>query len=558
MSKFAPALVGVGLLAALCSAPLHAQGPLPRTSIVQRGADRLLEDVQYMMSLTPEGREQWPTVKSFAEDIFLLGVNRAQPLRIDVILGDGPTRYRPAFPVAKERDFLDNLEGFGIDTRKKGTGFWQLRGGFDGYLRIKDGYGSIAEEKHEADIPESLAAPTSAIKPLIDADYDLALELSNTAVDPASMKTRAEKFREHVRTAILEKVGRLEDESKEDYDLRVLTIEQQLSDYEWFFAETAHVVAGWSADVRTGVGTSTFVVDPIPGSELEAAIKLLGEEPSYFANIPEAEGAILSLRLNHPLDPHRKANFEAFYASLATALRAQVDAGAKSDDEKEAAKQVSDLVIGMLADGARAGVADGFAEVAPIGGDGAHVGVAGIKSPDGKTADAIVKLLPKANEKFQVKLDTMLVADVAIHEVIVPLGELPHFEFIFGKNPVLYIGTSQDAVWFAAGPNALPSLQSAINLVGKEQPALEPGAPFAKLRMQLRPWLEFRERRAGESGDPELRKIVMTALATGDDTLSLECSREGNQLKGNMVIRDGVMRMIGRMMAKFSKENLEG
>lgn len=554
MPKITRWTAACSMLVALLATAAPAENPLPRTSIVQRGANRFLEDTQYMMSLTPEGRQQWPNVKGFFEDIFLLGIDRGRPLRIDVMLGDGPARYRPSFPVGNEKQFLQNLEDFGIEQRKRATGYWQLRDGFEGYLRIKDQYGSIAEEGHDTDVPATLPDPAAAIAPILAADYDLAVELVNDDLKPASMKTRAASFRRDVREEMLALVARREDEAKEDYELRRLTAEQQLDEWEWFFAESQRAVAGWTADVTTGVGTGESRLDPIPDTDLAKAVKLLGVDPSHFANVPVVDDSILSVRVNHPLDAIRKQRLADYYAGLAGNLRAKIAAGTRTDAEKAAMTEISDLVVKMFADGAAAGMADGFVEIAPFAND-LHVAVAGVRSPNGKAADAIVKLLPKANPKIQVTMDKATVGNVAIHEIVAPLDAYPHLAFLFGKNTTMYLGTSKDVVWFAAGPNAMASLETAINVV--DQPnAGKAEDPFVTVKLRLAPWLEFRNLRAGGKGDPELRKIVMDALADGDDSLNVEVSRDGDSLTGKLTVRDGIMRMVGRLMAKFSKENL--
>lgn len=539
------------------SVPAQAPKTSPRISIVQRGATRLLEDTQHMMSLSDEGEEQWETVQEFVEEIFLLGVDRSRPMRIDLVIGDGPTRYVPAFPVEDEDNFLTNLNNFDIDDRKKGKGYYELRDAFEGWLRFKDGYALIAEKDFAGDIPATIADPATAIAAILEKDYDLAAEIVNADVTQEARDTRRETFHKNVFDELVAAVGSRDDESKEEFDLRKLGIEQQLTEFERYYADTATARIGWTADTKKVTGTADILLEAIPESELAAALVLLNKAPNRFANVQRSENAILSLRLNNPLDPLRRKHFEEFYALLRPVLKTRINEKEGLEaGEKQGREKLVDLVIDMLDAGAQAGVAEGFAEIVPNG--KSHTGVVGIRSPNGKQADDIVAMLPTANGKIAIKTNAATVGGVTIHEVTLPIEELPGLASLFGESNTILVGTEKEVVWLAAGPDAMTALTNAINDVAKPNEG-SAADPFLDLSMRLRPWMDVRSKSAGETGgDPALREIVLESLKNGDDSLSLTLGRDDqNRVNGKLVVKEAVFRLVGRLMAKFSKENLE-
>ncbi len=541
----------------------------PRISIVQSSASRFLEDAEVLMWLADQGRKEkvGPEFQEFVEEIFLYGIERKQPVRIDVVVGDGPTRYIPSFPIGDLDEFRENLEAFDIESKKAGDGLFELDEALEGWLRVKDGYGSIAETK--GFLPANMEDPRKAVQAILVADYDLAAELVNEKTDAASQAERRKTFLANVTKELLAAVGAKDGESKAAFDLRKLGIEQQLAEIERYYADTALARIGWKADsqvtrkkvtlevvgVKQVSGVVSILLEPIPGSELDQAVQLLNKAPNHFANVPRNADAILSLRLTSPLDALRKKHFNEFYTLLRPALKARAnDRKELTAAEKQAREKLVDLVIDMLDAGAVAGNAEGFAEIVPAG--KVYTGVAAVRSPNGKAADDVVKLLPEANKKIKVATAVETIGNVTVHEVTLPAAELPGLMHLFGENDKVLVGTANDAVWFAAGPNAMASLKAAIEAVAKPNEG-DASDPFVDVVAKLRPWMEVRAKSAGEEGgDPALRKLVLDALATGDDTLTLQLTRKGQKVEGSLSVREGLSRVIGELMAKFTEETL--
>ena len=96
---------------------MAAEETTHRVSIVTAGANELLAGVEYIVGLTNEKEQkQWPVLKDYF-DVFLEGIDGDLPIRIDLLLDPEGTRYVSSFPFSKLKDFRENLEAFGIDSK---------------------------------------------------------------------------------------------------------------------------------------------------------------------------------------------------------------------------------------------------------------------------------------------------------------------------------------------------------------------------------------------------------------------------------------------------------
>jgi hypothetical protein len=211
------------------------------------------------------------------------------------------------------------------------------------------------------------------------------------------------------------------------------------------------------------------------------------------------------------------------------------------------------MVVKLLAANADKGIFDAFAEVR-MNAAGKKTSVAALRMIDGMGAVDILKILPETGKVADLKMDLAKEGDVRIHRVVVNLSPDSPFKMFMGGDDVL-VGTSKDVVWFACGTNALPELKSAIKLT-REKVEPKP-APFVELFVRLRPWLELRDKSAGKKGDPDLRKLALDALAKGKDGLSVQLIRKEDKVVGEMNIETDILRLVGSMMAKFSRETLD-
>jgi hypothetical protein len=525
----------------------------PSAKIALKSPIEVLNDLDIIMGLTtPVEQRQLPIVKDFIE-VFLVGVDRTLPVRVDVKFGGKIPRQVWSVPIADFKKFReDTLLGLGLKAKQQGA-FYKLpaqaKGGFEGWMKYAAPYASIAEK--QTDLPQG--DPSLGLKELLGPTADIAAEAENTKTDAPAQTDRRKTFQES-RKEILGAIKKKKDEKQADFDLKKKIIEYQLDEAEWFFAETQKLVMRWKTDATKNQGLAELELTPIAGTSLESAIVPLGTTPSHFATIEQSKDSILSGRLNHPLDEQRKKTL----TGLSSTLRARAKEAADTDTElsageKDASKKLADMVFDLLDAGTNAGMLDGFIE-AHSNASGKNTLVCGFRNPDGTKVSDILKLFPESRKGREAKLDADSEGDVKIHQVKIHEKDHPHYQAFFG-GPNLYIGSSKDAVWVAAGENALPELKATIKKRGEGTPAASP--VFGKLFLKMEPWMKLRHDRDPKQGNPQLRKLGLEAFAQGADFISGELRQEGKKITGKMLVETGVLRFVGKGIADFSRENLD-
>lgn len=555
-----------------------AEDSTPSVTIMSAGANEFLKDIEYIIGLTSkQEQKQWPVLEDYF-GYFLGGIDRSKPIRIDLLLGGKAVQYRSSFPLTSFSKFRDNLDSFGIDARRsrKFKGLYQLKGAFVGWMKYnKFRYAVLAETR--AHLPRTAKDPRKEIARLLDKEFDIAVDIRNSADGQAQRKKSFQNTRDEILAAVKRKKG----ESKEDFALRKMFAIHQMNEAERFFVEARQVTLGWTTDVARHEARLDIELDPIADTQLESAILLLGQNPSHFANIEKTDNSILSGRINHPLDAMRKNHLLDMWSKLRAKIDSSVDGSKKSTaKEKANRKQVAGLFFDMLVAVTKTGTVDGFVEVDEHK-SGKHTIVAGMKVADGNKLTEIIELLEGANLGEEVEVGFAREGDVSIHKVVLPARLRENFKELLGENDTLFLGTSQKTVWLAAGDNGLEALTAAIEK--GDQPAKgKPSTRFIDFYAKVGPWLKLRDqlkKAAGPKPKPKktaakksnsenavadltadrdaLRKLALQAFALGDDTIHFHLDRVDNRVEGQLLIKPGILRFAGKLLAKFSKENFD-
>lgn len=530
-----------------------ADDSVPSVVTMQRGGDELLADLEYLVKLdTKLGAVQWENI-SVTLDTFLQGIDRTKPIRIDILLGGEQERYRPAFPVANRGQFEQNVSLFGIDIKKAGTNpLIGLDGAFLGFMRYVSGYAVIGEQK--VDLPANLPDPAAALKPLLAKGYDVAADIRN-AKDGQEDRRKAIRV---VRENLLDALKQAEDESDDEFALRTLALTHQMDEIERFFVESSQITMGWTTDVPKKEARFDLDLTAIPETSLEGSIHLLGEKASEFAGVKRSENAILNVRINHPLDEMRKANFLKMFEKLRSSSVNKIESlEERTDEQKTHAKSASDLLFDVMDAGAKSGQLDGFVDVRAHD-SGKHTVVGGIVATETEKIPQILELIPQIDPERKVEMNVDSQGDVAIHSVNVPESERADFEDLFGSPAIGYIGVSDSAIWYAAGVDAVKSLKSAIEAAAVKSDSEDEQRKIFDFYVKVGPWIELLDRKRGEKGENiDVRQMAIKAFKDGNDTIIGSLVRNGEQVNGRVVYNEGILRFVGSMIAKISKENLE-
>lgn len=538
------------------NAALSANDLEPKVHLMQAGATRLIEDMQAVMSLTSEKeQEQTQKIKDYL-DLSFIGMSFDRLMRMDLIFGDGPVRYRPAFPLEDEQAFWKkNLIPNGIQKKRRYTNtLCSTQGAFDGFLRIRDNYAIFAEKRE--DLPAKAIAPDEEIKHLAKLTDNAAMEMIN---DPQGVSYRRDSYNsdQGLRKELSEKVKKTKSESQDAFDFRKLAFEHQLDELERLYVEAQHSLLVAHFDLSKKTMSLDFDLEPVPETTLAKSIQSLNQAPLSFANIPKSAKSNMSLRVRVPLDEMRRQNMTEMLELLRRISHNEADENEKKTvAQKDVTEEVIDLVFNLLIANAKGGMADGFIEAHPNA-DGTNTAIGGFKAVDGNAPLEILKLLEKTRDDQKVEMNLAQEGGVTFHSFLVSEEQHPGYRNFFGGFKVI-VGTSADTIWLGSGPQALEELQAAVREVAKPNTG-KAGDPFFTMSGRISTWLELHEKSSPEVGTKpfqDIRRMMIEAGKPGDDQFEAWMNRKGDAIEGQWSAQPGWARFLGKYLADFAKNNL--
>jgi len=583
----------MSLTAALLMVRSAAAQPEARIQVVQTGIDHLKNDLKYLVELspTPALRKQWKETLEPLIDSFADGLDPTKPMRVDVIVGKDVT-YEMHFPVKlleqKNKGFIPNLKGMGFNIVKLNDNLYTVAqgGGKKGapaknpmYMRYANGYASIASTQAAvpANMPDPITDPMKGVQPLLAQGFDVIASMKNSsaAADVTARRNNFKELRKQLEAGLVAK----RNEDKNEFALRKLSLTQNLDEGERFVVETDELVFNWTTSASeketAGKGRAQFSISALPDTDLFKSTEVLAAKPSHFANVKLAEQGAVSGKINFGLDSLRIEHLKEFYKTVRPVLEAQIDkrASFKDADQKKAAKEASSILIDMLNEGAQLGVADLFLDLHPAG-EGKHTLVCGVRTADGKKADGILKLLPKVNGTRDVKMDIQKLGDdISLHSLTIPEKREAAFHKLFPGESVIYVATSKDVVWGAAGVDAVKALEAAIKEAAEAAPEkADPrvayftahGGRMVELMDIIKPEPQKIDEKMSKDDQARLkqqqkeaervRKLAVEATSKCDAIFSGEVKKNGDKVEGSLDVSECVLRFIGSVIAEFSKD----
>jgi len=546
------------LIGGVCR-PIVAEDATPRVSIVLPSGDALTGNLKFLLGLTSkEEQKQLPVVLDYLQ-IFQIGIDGKKPICMDLLIADKSVRMLSSFPVSNLNDFKENLDGFGIAIKRKPKSLYKLSGAYDGFMRYRRGsrYASISEKQADvpADKPGNPHDPRKSVQGFLDQGADLGVQVINAADQQDQRRASFDSVRKEIMAGVKSKPK----EAAEDFALRKLVTQHQMDELQRFFVESAKFSLSWTTDAKAKLGRGVLSLAATPDTSLAASIALLGQEPSCFANITDPDKSIFSGRLHHPLDKQRQQRLAELFGELRGRFHTKIKGYKASDERKAATDTLVDHVMDMLTANAKAGLTDAFVQVIEPAEDKRTV-LGGVHVADAAPLTEIVNLLPKSIANVEVETDVATEGDVKIHKLTLTNSSQTFQDFL-GSDQAIYLGASKDIVWYAAGADALDSLKKAITAAAEEVKSEDvESIPFFSLDFRVLPWLRLRQQQAAgkaDSGNVELRKLALEAFSAGDDRVSMQLARDGNDVAGRMEVATGILRLAGKLVAQFSKENLE-
>lgn len=524
----------------------QAQNKAVPINVVHAGIDRLYADLDYVFGLANEPNELQnlkDTLKVFFE-----GMDPKVPAVVQIYVRKGKFNsvlFAPTKHPAK--DFRANIRALGARQRQLAKDLWALSGLFNGFLKEAAGNISIIAEDRADLVP--LPGGNAAFKKTLDPmDHDFMASIAN---DASQIKDRADAI-EEVRKQVLPGLKQLKKETPARFGLRKLTIDQQLTELKQAYSEASKITLISDLDPKAKSLVSTSEITALPNTELAKSLEELAKTPSYFANIPRSTTEPLSAAINLKLDALRQKHVKAFLKESRPILQSELkDVATYSEKSKDYISISSDIVFDVLEKATEDGLFDSFVNVHKNE-SGKHTMIGGTKV-DGSVIKAG---LAKLKEKAKVEMDAGKIGDVELHKVTLP-DDMTELHEIYGKELVLILGTSPQAVWYALGEKAEEKLKEAIEKVGQPAPETDHMVVFMHAKALL--WFELWDaiRTKHKTGNADDRKIALDIFKKGSDTFDLKVEKVEGSLKGTFTMHEGLLHYAGKVAAKFVKENLQ-
>lgn len=563
---------------------LLAQAPATRVTIVAGSDQGLRDDLQFLVKLAPTAlQKQWKTLSETLES-FEDGVDKARPIGVQFILGGEEMGTMPIIPFTaledkKNPNFVKNVEGFGYKGTKQAGGEWEFNpvvargkkaaaGPPPKKLYMREGPGKYAVlSGDKADLPAKMPDYTAPWANLLNGNRDVAIHLGG---DAATMDARRKSF-QTLRKQLEAAIKFLRGESQADYDLRKLSAEQSFDESERFLIDTKDLVMAWTTDSAKGVGTGELSLAAHQGTSLAESIGLLTQQHGYFANVAFKEKGALQVRLNFAIDPMRSKHAKAFYERMLPVLKAGIETRPALDDKnKAAAKAAADVLFEMLHEAIPLKNLDLFID-AHASADGKNTLVGGIRAADGTKAVTALKEFPNIRPGWKWEENVEEHAGVKLHRLTVAPHRAAVVQALCGGDAVIQLGTSKDAVWFAAGQDGLTELKAAIDAVQKPaEGTVDPTFLHADVRLHVLVDVldayrgsfppgasATKQELADEKSRAKWRKYGKEAFADGNDLLTARLVHEGENVKGDMSVATGALKFVGTMIADLVAENLD-
>ncbi|MDB5391743.1 MAG: hypothetical protein JWM11_7389 [Planctomycetaceae bacterium] len=519
-------------------------------NVAYAGVDRLHEDLDYIFGLASEPKSLKTLMDTL--DVFFVGLDPQKPPVVQVHVRNGKFNLVLHVPTTDAKEFRNNARTMGLRSRPIGGGVYQIEKLFNGFMQ------EFPASANSGDATTIIAASRDDLVPLgqfttfkrklESKDYDLVGSIVNVG---SEIKDR-EAAVEALRAEIIPSLERLKSETQNEFEIRKLTLDQEISGLRQFYTEAEWIKGLGNISRKNKQAIFEIDMKPLVNSNLATSLAQLRKEPSYFVNIPQTFNEPLSGMIHINLDPPRQKNLQKFWKQARPLLLKEIaDSPASSAQAKIHGSIVTEIVLDVLEQSTQNGVLDGFVNVT-VGPSGRHVMIGGAKGDGAIVRQGLVKL----KESAPVALDAGMIGDVTLHKVTLP-ANLVEVEEIFGSKPVLIVGTGPKAIWYALGEGAEAKLKEVI--AKTDRPPTVRSSVIASLHAKALVWYKLYDAFRGKrkKGDLEARKEAIAMFEKNDGTFDFWVDLRAETLKSTLAYNEGMLRYFGKTGGSFVKKNLQ-
>lgn len=544
----------LGLLAtASHSSQVSAADPAEdKIILMQSSSDGLIADLEYMVNELAKKKKQWANNIQPNIELFLDGVDREKPIRVDAMFDEKQGEYyRPYFPIVDLALFRNNLDALGITSRPVARNLFQLEQAFNGHMRVLSDYAVFAPTEWKEIIPDDLTSPEVEIENIVAPTYDAAVKIENSA---DRIQARHDSLKA-VRANSLAEVKKKSTESAEEFELRQILAENQLAKLSNLYAELKYLEAGWTTDSEKNEGRGKLIMEALEGTPLAESFNRIPNLETRFHGLKQVDNFVATGRITIPVSPRGQERLQRTYDAYHPVIDQKIDNHESMDaSQKKASKEAVNKVIALLEKNLEMGQFDSFVQMRKGKKKNTHEAIFGVQMTDGKQVDEIVKLLPKVYSRYVLKADVAQAGAFAIHHIKLEDEVPPMLESLFGAPLDVYVGTSENILLVAFGSNSLEWLKQVAGELETSEPTTSP--LFLTFKGQMGPFANALTALKPNENRPKLREMIVEAFTQGDDYIEMSDTFKDGQVHGEVKVEPGLLRFLGLAVAKFAEENL--
>jgi len=475
------------VLAALGPPAVQAQDPKDVKMVAAvsiGGVDRIMADVKFMGELA--GRED---VGKMAEGMLKLvtqgkgleGLDRGRPWGI-LVGTDGHDFGGCLFvPVSDLAKLMDTAKKMAKD---------KIEGPDDGVYEVHGRKTVYVQETHKGwafvvDDPAIFQyVPKDPAKELggMNKEYDLALRLFPANVPEEHRQKIAAKMRECAKKM----AARCKDKDEHRAAIRKIIGKKMFRDWMQFAGDLEEVTIGWNLDEKTPQGVLEVSLVCQKGTPSAKFLAGADKIRTAFGGV-ELDDALVTARATGKHPPLKRKELDALLEAMQARAYAKVERKAKTDEEEKVGREIVDGFLDVVKKTAATGKIDAAGSLRLHTDSVTYVGARHVA--DGPQLEATIKKFVAAvREKHAECVDKVLKLDAAkhggvnMHVVSLPIPEkCPRHDKIVaavGEKLEIVLGIGPEAVYFAAGRDAMKSLTGAIDASKKAAKKVVPPMEF--------------------------------------------------------------------------------
>ncbi|HUT13475.1 MAG TPA: hypothetical protein VMY42_23510 [Thermoguttaceae bacterium] len=530
--------------------PASAAAPKPLAVVSLSGYDELKGDLEMVGRIVDD-----PTLaarlegllKFFTKDKGLAGLDKTKPLGAAIFLdGEKPSGY--AFlPVSDFDQLLDVLKPYIGELKDLGDGMYEAsKGRKPAYLKVQSGWVFVSDRREMlADVP---ADPAKLLAGL-DRRYDLGIRF-NAANVPDALR---EKLLGRIKKDLAKELERKPGEDDLEYALRKGLAKKLLGGLATGINDLDQVTFGLALDHKAETAMGELSVTAVEGSKTAKALEELGNAQTAFAGF-RLPGAVLTIQGTSQCTVATEEELAWFFDKLRTKVFEEIDEDEKDEEKAKVFKHVIGGLLEVCQETIAAGKVDGAGSVVLRPDAVTLVGARHVA--DGpKLESALAPLVPLIRKKapeiaaLVAKTKTEEFEGVRLHSATIRIPEKvkdrDKLVRVVGENPEVVLGIGPEAVYVAAGKDALKTLKQAIKRSAERGP--QPARPL-EVTVSLGALAKF----IAEIGDEREREKAARAVAALEkapdtDHVKLVVLPIPRGLKIRLEVEQGVLRMIGAM-----------